>query len=169
MKIKIVMTIFFFFTVTLLATGATAGSLTFELIDHSRGLKISTASLEWSLNASKHSISLNNSKLKGRLYIRSEYRRMDSNSEAMKNNVTSLKRIKPGAKIKKNNESFKIGGNTEAIGYTFNDPGRLTTEMRVWFRSRGVQYIAICNAKDQFFKTVKKECVEILSIMEVIP
>ena len=169
MKIKIVFTVFFFFAVTLFATGAIAGSLTFELVDHSRGIKISTTSLEWGLSASKHSISLNNSKLKGRLSIRSEYRRMDSNSEAMKSNITSLKRIKPGAKIKKDNEKFQIGGNTEAVGYTYNDPGRLTTEMRVWFRSRGVQYIATCNAKDQFFKAVKKECIEILTSMEIIP
>ena len=169
MKIKIIVTGFFFFTLTLLATGAKAGALTFELVDHSRGIKISTASLEWSLNASKHSISLNNSKLKGRLSIRSEYRRMDSSSAAMKNNMTSLKRIKPGAKITKDNEKFKIGGNAEAVGYTHNDPGRLTTEMRIWFRSKGAQYIATCNAKDQFFKAVKKECIEILSSMEIIP
>lgn len=169
MKIKIIFTAFFFFSITLLATGAKASPLTFELVDHSRGIKISTTSLEWNLSASKHSLSLYNSKLKGRLSIRGEFRRVDSNSAAMKNNIKSLKRIKPGAKIKKDNEKFKIGDNTEAVGYTHNDPGRLTTEMRIWFRSKGVQYIATCNAKDQFFKAVKKECIEILSSMEIIP
>ena len=169
MKTKIAFSVFIFLMVALLAAGANADVLTFELNDHSRGIRISTPGLDWSLNASKHSISLNNNKLKGRLYIRSEHRRVESNVEAMKNNKASLKRIKPGAKIKKDNEKFKIGGNTEAIGYTHRDPGKLTTELRVWFRHKGVQYIATCNAKDEFFKSVRTECVKIITGMEMIP
>lgn len=176
MKKILLLTIFFAFVLnfnvygqaaTTPATTTATGQQGMKLIDYERKVEMACPT-NWGLNAGKYSIGLNHkTHYDAHVTLKKSWYTVATAKEAYEKRKASLKSYIPGAKYIKENETLTIGGNTQAMSFTIENPGDLTISREMLFIHNGQAYELVFKAKKENFQKVKQDFGYILKNMKL--